>query len=165
MKVSKLMAEHCLRQEHATDQMPVTVLRFGIIYGPRRSNWSAVEALVDATARQDVVEVGARATGRCFIHVDDIARALLSALGRGGFEVFNIQGPALATLGEIIDVAARQLGRKPRVVEKDPAKPSIRLVSGDHAAAELGWRATIDIDAGIRSLIAHLGLAETRNRA
>jgi nucleoside-diphosphate-sugar epimerase len=156
--LSKLVAENCLRQQHAADGLPVTVLRFGIIYGPRDANWSAVEALVSSVANKDAVEIGARATARCFIHVDDIARAVLAARGRPGYEIFNIQGPKLVTLGDIIDTAARELSKTPKVVEKDPARPSVRLVSGDKAAQVLGWRPAIDLGAGIRSVIAHSGL-------
>jgi UDP-glucose 4-epimerase len=156
--ISKLAAETALHARHTQTGMPVTVLRFGIIYGPRRMNWSAVEALLAAVATSDRVEVGARATARCFIHVTDIARGILACVGRKGYEVFNIQGDGPVTLGDVIDASGRLLGRRPRVVETNAAAPDVRNVSNAKALAVLGWRPQIGLHAGLATVADFLDL-------
>jgi nucleoside-diphosphate-sugar epimerase len=150
--LSKAMAEAALRQETAAHGGDTTVLRFGIIYGPRPSNWSAVEALAHAVGTQDEVSVGALATARRFIHVDDIARGILAALGRTGFEVFNVQGPTLTSLGDVIAGASAQFGRAPRIVESNSAAPSIRNIEATRFTEATGWRPTITLADGLASL-------------
>lgn len=150
--LSKAMAEAALRQETAAHGGDMTVLRFGIIYGPRPSNWSAVEALTHAAGTQDEISVGALATARRFIHVDDIARAILAARGRTGFEVFNVQGPTLTSLGDVIAAGSAQFGCTPRIVEKNPSAPSIRNIEATRFTEATGWRPTITLADGIASL-------------
>jgi nucleoside-diphosphate-sugar epimerase len=131
-----------------------TVLRFGIVYGPRAGNWSAVEALHDAVARLDKVEVGSLATARRFIHVDDVARGILAALGaaRSGYEVFNLTGDSLISLGDVIRESARLGGRAPQVVEKSPESASVRNIDNARARASLGWTPRVDLSGGLVSL-------------
>ena len=45
--LSKLVTEANLRQRYLQGYIPVTILRFGIVYGPRPSNWCAVEGLLN----------------------------------------------------------------------------------------------------------------------
>ena len=151
--LSKLVAEANLRQKAQHGFCAATILRFGIIYGPRTANWSAFEAMVNAVATQAEVKVGSLRTARRFIHVTDIAEAMLAAVGRTGTETFNIQGPNLLELGAIIDEARRQTGRNPRVSETAPDAPNRRPVSAEKAAAQLGWRARIDLAEGVASVL------------
>lgn len=151
--LSKLVAEANLRQKAQHGFCAATILRFGIIYGPRAANWSAFEAMVNAVATQEEVKVGSRRTARRFIHVTDIAEAMLAAVGRSGNETFNIQGPQLLELGAIIDEAKRQTGRNPRVVETAPAAPNRRPVSAEKAAREMHWRARIGLAEGVASVL------------
>ena len=156
--ISKLAAEAALFARHQQTGMPVTVLRFGIIYGPRRTNWSAVEALLAAVAKGDRVEVGARATARCFIHVTDIARGILASVGREDYEVFNIQGDAPVKLGDVIDASGRLLGRRPEIIETNAVAPNVRNVSNAKARAVLGWQPQIGISAGLATVADFLDL-------
>jgi len=151
--LSKLVAEANLRQKAQHGFCAATILRFGIIYGPRAANWSAFEAMVNAVATQDEVKVGSLRTARRFIHVTDIAEAMLAAVGRSGTETFNIQGPTLLELGAIIDEAKRQTGRNPRVTETVPDAPNRRPVSAAKAASQLGWRARINLAEGVASVL------------
>ncbi|MCC7237550.1 MAG: NAD(P)-dependent oxidoreductase [Bryobacterales bacterium] len=133
----------------------VTVLRFGIVYGPRKANWSAVEMLHDAVAHEDHVEVkGSLATARRFIHVEDICAGILAAAGRAapGFRVFNLSGDWLVTLGEVIETSMRLTGRKPPVREGAPRAVSIRNPDNARARAELGWAPAYGLAEGLATL-------------
>ncbi|MHB8972914.1 MAG: NAD-dependent epimerase/dehydratase family protein [Pirellulaceae bacterium] len=154
--LSKLVSEANLRQKCLRGFCPTTVLRFGIIYGSRRTNWSAVEAIFNMVKTQDVVTVGSLKTGRHFVHVSDIASGVLKAVGRTDCNTFNLEGERLVTLENIIEESRKILQRNPEVVEKTPAAGSVRDISNRKAAEVLGWRPTVDLATGLRQLNAFL---------
>ena len=151
--LSKIVSEQSLRQKHKHGFCPVTILRFGIIYGPREANWSAVEALYNSVKNGDNITVGSLKTGRCFIHVSDIASGIIKSIGAAGFNTLNLEGDRLISLGEIIAVSKKILGRNPVVTEKDPNNPSVRNVSNRKAVEMLNWRPLIDLEFGIKTLM------------
>lgn len=151
--LSKLMGEAILRQQYARGFCSTTILRFGIIYGPRPTNWSAVESILRAIKVAGEVTVGSLATARRFVHVRDIADGIRHAIGLGGVHVINLEGERLVTLGEVIELGGRLLGRRPRVVETDPERPTVRDVVNGKAKRLLGWEPRVALDEGLRSLL------------
>jgi UDP-glucose 4-epimerase len=150
--LSKLVSEANLRQKFLRGFCPVTILRLGIVYGPRKDNWSAVESLLNAVATQDEVAVGSTKTGRRFIHVSDIASGIIASIGLQGFETVNLQGKETVTLGDVIETTARLLGRHPKVVERTPEQVSLRMVSDVKAKQLLKWSPEIGLEQGLRSV-------------
>ncbi|MEK6584265.1 MAG: NAD(P)-dependent oxidoreductase, partial [Nitrospirota bacterium] len=148
--LTKIVGEQCLKLSGT--QPAVTVLRFGIVYGPRRDNWSAVENLFNAVRTQEEVKVGAVKTARRFIHVDDIVTGILACRGRSGFEVFNLSGDRPVSLGEVIETSAKLLNRRVKVVETNPTQPSIRNPDNAKARAQLNWQPAIDLKTGLSGL-------------
>ena len=153
--LTKLVGERVLAMAHQRGFCPVTVLRFGIVYGPRPpAAWSAVEALFEAVRTQDTVEVkGSLRTARRFIHVTDIARGILAALGRSSYEIFNLSGDALITLQDIIAQSALLLNRRPRVIERNPAAVSLRNPDNRKAREVLGWAPQVGLKEGLGTLL------------
>lgn len=148
--LTKIVGEQCLK---TTCKIPaVTVLRFGIVYGPRTSNWSAVEALFNAVREKDLVSVGSLATGRRFIHVDDIVSGILKSVGRTGFEIFNLSGDKIIILGDIIKESSEILGKHPKIEEKNPKAVSIRNPDNTKARKILGWEPKIGLHDGLVTL-------------
>ena len=156
--LSKLVSEANLRQRSLQGFCDVTILRFGIVYGPRPGNWCALESLMNQSATQDIVSVGSASTARQFIHVDDVARGIGASLGHPGFEVFNIQGESLVTLRDVVETSASLFGRTVKLQETNPDYPSIRTVSGAKANEKLGFKPEISLQEGIRSVALFLGL-------
>ena len=130
----------------------MTILRFGIIYGPRPNNWSAVENLFNSARTKSEIQVGSATTSRRFIHVDDIVGGILAARGRKGFEIFNLSGDRQVSLGEVIEASARMLNREVRVVETNQSQRSVRNPDNAKAREQLGWRPAIDLQAGLATL-------------
>ena len=150
--LTKLAGERLLWMAHRQSPLAATVLRFGIVYGPRASNWSAVESLYDAVGWRDQIEVGSLDTARRFIHVDDIAAGIVAAIGRPGFEIFNLTGDSLISLGDVIEESVRLHGRAPVVVERAPGQASVRNIDNSKARRELGWRPRVALRQGLESL-------------
>lgn len=158
--LTKVVGERVLSLAHQRTGLPVTVLRFGIVYGPRhpesddRANWSAVETLFEAVRTQETVEIrGSLQTARRFIHVADVAAGILAALGRRGHEVFNLSGDRPITLRELIEQSAALLNRRPRVIEQNPAAISVHNPDNRKARAVLGWAPAVGLRDGLVTLL------------
>jgi UDP-glucose 4-epimerase len=149
---SKLVSETNLRQKYQHGFCPVTILRFGIVYGPRKANWSAVESLFDSVRTQNEVTVGSVKSGRRFIYVADIASAVFAAIGLKGFEIVNVQGERLVTLGEVIETSKQLTKRNPKVIERTPEQVSVRLVSDAKAKQLLDWRPAVPLPEGLKAV-------------
>lgn len=148
--ITKALGEQYLRL--LRENLDVTVLRFGIIYGPRPTNWSAVESLFVSVKNKNEVVVGSLKAGRRFIHVDDICAGILASLGQTNFEIFNISSDSTVTLGQIIEESKRIHGTSPRVIESSPGKISLRNPSNAKAKQHLNWRPLISLSDGLKSL-------------
>ena len=152
--MTKIVGEQTLiLDDSAIDK---TLLRFGIVYGPRKLNWSAVESVFDAVSRQPEVRIGCLDTARRFIHVDDIASGIISSLGQTGVEIFNITGDRLITLREVAETSSAILGSHTVIVESDPGSPSIRNPDNRKALAALDWAPRVELRAGLETLAEYL---------
>lgn len=151
--LTKMAGERLLFLAQQRGLCPVTVLRFGIIYGPRPSPMSAVEGMFKEVGTLDTIEVNCSLkSGRRFVHVSDIADGILASLGRTGFEIFNLSGNTMITFGQVIEESARLLKRTPRVVEKNAHVLNIRNPDNRKARTMLKWEPKIGLAAGLASL-------------
>lgn len=154
--LSKLVSESNLRQQYNHGFCNVTILRFGIIYGPRKSNWSAVESIFNQVKNQNQVTIGSLKTGRRFVHVYDIVRGIINSLGLKGFNIINLTGNDIITLKDIIDVSQQVLNKKIDVVENNSEQINIRNPSNSKAKQIIGWQPEIDLKSGLESLMSYV---------
>ncbi len=150
---SKLVSEVNLKQKYSHGFCDTTILRFGIIYGPREKNWSALESLFNAVKTQEEVKVGSLKTGRCFIHVEDIVSGIIASLGLKGFNIIDLQGDKLISLGDIIEMSKKILGRNPKVIETSADNYNLRNVGNAKAARLIGFKPHFGLEEGLKSLI------------
>ena len=160
--ITKAAAESLLAA--APGDIDLAILRFGIVYGPRSSGWSAAESLLSAVANSDEVRVGSLRTSRRFIHVDDVAAAVVMAtLGTGSYTL-NIAGSRLVTLGEVVEVAQGILDKHVEVLETSPEGVTVRNPDPSLAREVLGWHPQIEFEQGLHQVAEHLGFAQARSR-
>lgn len=132
----------------------VTILRFGIIYGPRDRNWSAVESLVAKVLAGESISVGSLETSRRFIHVRDLCAGIIASIGLEGIEVINLTGDDDITLRRVIATADAVLGRQTAVTETNPSARSVRTPSNAKAKARLLWSPRLSFEDGVRDVVA-----------
>jgi nucleoside-diphosphate-sugar epimerase len=154
--LSKLVTESNLRQQHNNGFCNVTILRFGIIYGPRKSNWSAVESILNQVKNQKKVSVGSLKTGRRFVHVSDIARGIIHSFGLEGFNIINLTGNQINTLKDIIDTSQTILDKKIEITEINSNQISIRNPSNFKAKEIINWEPKINLKTGLESLLPYV---------
>jgi len=150
--LSKLVSETNLRQKYQHGFCSVTILRFGIVYGSRRQGGSAPESLFQNVKTEDEIQVGSLKTGRHFIYVSDIVSGIIKSIGLPGFNIINLEGDKLITLGDIIETSKKILNKNPKIIETDPNNPSIRNISNEKAKKLLNWKPKIDLETGLKIL-------------
>lgn len=151
--LSKLVSEINLKQQYDLSFCSTTILRFGIIYGPRKNNWSAVESIFNAVKNQDKVTVGSLKNGRRFIHVSDIANGIIKSIGLEGFNIINLTGNKLITMKELIETSQKVLEKSVKVTETSPSQISVRNPSNNKAKKLLNWEPRIDLESGLKTLL------------
>ena len=154
--LSKFVSECNLRQEFNNRFCNVTILRFGIIYGPRKSNWSAVESILNQVKNKEKVSVGSLKTGRRFVHVSDIVKGIIHSFGLEGYNIINLTGNQINTLKEIIDISQIILNKKIEIFENNPKQISIRNPSNLKAKEIINWEPKIDLKTGLESLLPYV---------
>jgi len=150
--LSKLVSESNLRQINQQGFKNITILRFGIIYGPRPNSLSAVESIFNSIKSKNEIQVGSLRNGRRFVHVTDIAKGITKAIGVEGFNIINLTSEKVITLGDIIQKSQKILNKSIKVIETDPENINVRNPSNAKAKRILGWSPEIDIENGLKTL-------------
>ena len=150
--LSKLTSEINLKQQYQHGFCDTTILRFGIIYGPRKNNWSAVEAIASHIKNKDRIEVGSLKNGRRFIHISDIVKGIIKSLGLKGFNTINLSGDRIITIGVLIETCQKFYNKKIEVIEKNSNEQNIRNPSNEKAKKILNWSPEISLEEGLKTI-------------
>jgi UDP-glucose 4-epimerase len=159
----KIANEQMLRAYTDMYNLPYVALRYFNIYGPRMDlDGVYTEVLVrwmDAIEAGEAPRIfGDGTQSMDFVYIEDVARANLAALVADvSDEVFNVGTGVQTTLNELCEVLLR--------ISNSPLKPEYRearkvnnvqarRAAVEKAAQQLGFRAHIKLEDGLRSLLA-----------
>lgn len=141
----------------------VAALRFHNVYGPgmpRNTPYAGVASLFRASLEQgrpaEVFEDGRQR--RNFIHVGDVARAVVAAVGAElapGVTALNIGTSHVTTIGEMAAGLTAALHGPDPVITGQYRLGDVRHITADCRAATrvLGWRAEVELPEGVASLL------------
>jgi dTDP-alpha-D-glucuronic acid decarboxylase len=163
---SKAMAEHLVFAMHTAYGLPVTVVRYFNVYGPRQNPIFVVSQTIHRilNGRQPLLYDSGDQT-RCFTYVDDaIAGTLLASESSAAIgEAFNIGSMTETSVGDVVDLAikianvdsvsgAEAVDTAARYGGRYEDIPR-RIPDSTKAQRELGWRLHVDVEEGIRRTI------------
>ena len=149
---SKIVSEINLKQQFLNMFCSVTILRFGIIYGPRKNNWSAVESIFNEIKNETKIEISSLKNGRRFIHVTDIVNGIIKSIGLNGFNVLNLTGDYLITMKKLISESEKIFCKKVLVIERHQTVKDVRNPSNQKAKQVLNWKPEISLEEGLMSI-------------
>jgi UDP-glucose 4-epimerase len=159
---SKWAGEAYLRTWALADDLPHTVCRLGNVYGPRQSPFGEAGVVAIFSHKlwsgDSPTLFGFGDATRDYVHVSDVAEAMLRAVGVRG--VFNISNGREVAVREIFELLRLEAG-----VEIEPELAPLREgelersgMDPSKAAEAFGWRAEIPLERGIaetyRALVA-----------
>ena len=156
---TKLAQEHLSAAWARETGGSAAALRYHNVYGPgmpRDTPYSGVAAIFRSAAEAGrsprVFEDGRQR--RDFVHVADVARANVVAVDAAvpGFRAYNIASGRVTTVGEMAKALTETLAGPAPVVTGEFRLGDVRhiVASPARAAAELGFRAEVSFDEGIR---------------
>lgn len=131
------------------------ILRFGIIYGERKTPESAVESIVHSAFISNVIKLGNSQTARRFIYIEDICSGIIRCIEnyqKSPRAIFNLTGERLVSLEEIVELCGKSLQKKLEVKLGD-SSASIRNPSSNLFNSVFSWQPKISIEAGIEKLV------------
>ena len=144
----------------------ITGLRFFNVYGSGQDPSSPYSGVVSVFCerlmrREPVTIYGDGRQTRDFVHVSDVVRAMVSAMrtAPADAQVYNVcTGRPTPVLELAHKIGALTLGRGPQIRFEQARDADIMHSTGDasRAAAELNFRASIAMDAGLAELISDL---------
>ncbi len=156
---SKLAGEmYCTSYAELYD-VPCTILRFGIPYGPRARPAAVIPIFVSKALKGEPLTIaGDGLQTRRFVYVEDLADGIVAGLQKGAEDrVYNLAGDETVTIRELADIVS-DLIDDTEVVHTPGRNGDFggAVISNERAARELGWRASTPLREGVRRYLAWL---------
>lgn len=141
---------------HYLHQLPVAVLRFFTVYGPRGRPDMAVAKFSEALLSGGTIRLHGEETARDFTYVDDIVDGVLGAADwvcrERGFDTFNLGRSEPVRVRRLIELLSTQLGKPASVVlgQLEPSESQVTSADTSRANAAFGYSPTVSLEDGVR---------------
>lgn len=165
---TKLAAEHLARAYSDEFGLPLVVLRYFSVYGPRQRPDMGYYKFVHALLNGEPISVfgdGDQVRGNTYVS-DCVEATMLAAQGVAG-ETFNVGGGETASVWDIIHKLEKLTGQRAHTVMQPARAGDQRYTSADTAKLfrHLGWKPTVGLDEGLARQVAWQRHAAGMSRA
>jgi UDP-glucuronate 4-epimerase len=154
---SKKMAEVLLHAYHHLYKLPVTILRFFTVYGPRGRPDMAVYLFTDWIARGVPVRLyGDGSQSRDYTYVTDTVAGIIAALERpNGYRIYNLGNNRPQSNAHLIDIIARELGRSAIIEHQGYPSMDPQQTCADitRARDDLGYNPGVPLAEGVHRFV------------
>jgi dTDP-glucose 4,6-dehydratase len=159
---AKRYAEALTMAYHNQQGVDTCIVRIFNTYGPRmrpRDGRAVPTFMRQALEGQPITVFGEGTQTRSFCYVDDLMRGLVLLAESGEHLPVNIGNPREFTLNELAETVLRVTGSSSEVVyEALPIDdPQVRQPDITRAKEVLGWEPEIELEEGLRRMLAALG--------
>jgi nucleoside-diphosphate-sugar epimerase len=150
--ITKLASEQLCRVYYEEFGVPVVVLRYFSVYGPRQRPEMGYHLFINAILKGKPITLtgdGLQVRGNTYIAdcVDATVKATQAMVG----ETFNLGGGELVTVLEVLRKLERITG-KSAIIERHPPRKGDQLATGADVSKltrHVGWKPTTGIDEGL----------------
>ncbi|WP_433782026.1 NAD-dependent epimerase/dehydratase family protein [Actinomycetospora sp. CA-101289] len=157
---AKAAATGYARLFHAQDDLPVTVLRIAMVYGPDQPDArKLVPHVCTALARGVAPSIGSGTRGVDWVYVEDVAEALVLAAVQPDApgRVLDVGSGRAVTIAEVVAELADLAGHHGPLglgAHADRPDEHVHLADPEPAAEVLGWRAHTPLRDGLARTLA-----------
>jgi len=153
---TKLTGEYYCRSYNELYGLDITILRYGIPYGPRARDGAVVPVLVKKAINGEPLTIsGDGSQFRRFVYVEDLAEGNMLALKSiAKNRTYNLDGIERITIKEVVEMVRNIIGNVK--IEYAPARTgdfSGKEVSSKRAEDELGWTPKTSFNEGLKKYI------------
>jgi len=164
---TKLAAEHLCYVYHKNFGLPIVILRYFTVYGPRQRPDMAFHRFIKAMLLDnEIVIYGDGEQTRDFTFISDVVEANLLAMDRGvEGEIFNIGGGTRIRVRKVLSLLEDIMGKKALLRYVEPQKGDVRHTGADISKAEtlLGYCPKVGIEEGLEREVSWLKRWLTKN--
>jgi nucleoside-diphosphate-sugar epimerase len=166
--VTKLAAENLCRAYAEEQSLPLVVLRYFSVYGPRQRPDMGYHRFVQALLMgQPITVFGDGMQVRGNTYVSDCVAATVAALAALPGETYNVGGGEAVNVWDVIHKLEAIIGRRADI-RQEPARPGDqRYTSADTGKLlrHLGWKPHIGLDEGLTRQVAWQRSEQLRSAA
>ena len=152
--VTKLAGEQLSSLYHTNYRLPVIILRYFTVYGPRQRPDMAFHRFLRAAINGETIVIyGDGSQTRDFTYISDAVRATLAAADKGGAgKVYNVAGGNRLSLKEALGVVEQVLGEKLKIRWDDFHRGDVHHTYADTTRAKryLHFIPQVDLEVGIK---------------
>jgi UDP-glucose 4-epimerase len=152
---SKMIGEQLIKSFHSLYELPYTILRYGVVCGPRGHSDMVAHSFVNKFINDETLVIEGDGTiKRNFVYIDDLVRGNILALGdKAENETFNICGDQSVTIREIVDIVGTLEDKPIKVEIGKERKGDFKGVTviNNKARDVLGWIPKVTLAEGIRN--------------
>lgn len=154
---TKMASEMLCHNYRELYNVPLTVLRYGIPYGPRMREELLIPIFLrKALSGEPLTVSGKGEQYRKFVYVRDLADAHVLAMDECAMgQTYNLEGTRKVTVLEVAEGIRDLVGEHVKI-ELTPARPGDfggKNVSAEKADRELGWRPQVEFEDGLRRTV------------
>ncbi|MCK4352698.1 GDP-mannose 4,6-dehydratase [candidate division WOR-3 bacterium] len=155
--VTKLACEHLCKLYFTNYQLPITILRYFSIYGPRQRPDMAFHKFIKAILGEKPFEIyGDGTQTRDFTYIDDAIEATIKAkdLAQAG-EVYNIGGGTTTIVNKGVNILEKIIGRPAKLSYIEKSKGDIQHTLSDISKSikTLGYHPIWTLEKGLKEEI------------
>ena len=158
--VSKLAAEGLCRAYFENYGLPVVMLRYFTVYGPRQRPDMAFHKFIKAMLKNEPIQIyGDGSQMRDFTYVDDVVEATILAMELDDDvllgEAINVGSSRPVKLLDAVKMISDIVGVEPQIVFSEPRKGDVKVTYADISKARklLGWRPRTDFKYGLEKQV------------
>ena len=153
---TKRAAELLCYVYHQLYKLPVTILRFFTVYGPRNRPDMAAFKFMDAIARGQPIETYGSGTSRDYTYIGDIINGIMASLNLSGsqFNIINLGNSSPVPLREFIKTIESTVGKKAILHSKPLPSGDVNTTYADISRAKklLNWQPQTSLRQGLSKL-------------
>ncbi len=164
---TKLAGEYYCQTYSKLYDLDVTILRYGIPYGPRARDGAVIPIFVKKALNGETLTIaGDGFQFRKFVYVEDLAEGNVLALQSiAKNKIYNLDGNERITIKEIAETIQKIVGNvEIEYIQGRPGDFSGREVSSELAERELDWSPKVNFEEGMRRYIVWYKEREKRRR-
>jgi UDP-glucose 4-epimerase len=151
---SKLFCEKMILNWGAQNNIDVIILRVGHVFGPGEHNYKKLipEVIKNILRGGQVTVFGDGTDIRSFIYVDDISRAILSAIDyKGDIKVFNLVSADQFSILEIVNEIIKISGKNIKLVHKPSTSKPRNLVFDNSLMVKYLYKPQVNFRDGLKN--------------
>lgn len=154
---TKMAAEMVCHNYQQLYQVPFTVLRYGIPYGPRMREELLIPVFLKKALNGQALTVSGKGDQyRNFVYVRDMAEAhVLAMKDAAANQTYNLEGRRKVTVLEVAEGIKKLVGDQVKI-EFTPERPGDfggKEISAEKARQELGWQPSLEFEDGLRRTV------------